>query len=166
MLNTALTGLKTLFNFAYLFISSMSTSAKAKTIIPKVTKALAWKYFTDNNNGTTVTCTLCKPKDVRVKVFEITNPKYYNLRYPKSHLRIQENCTIILQAIGGSTKGVRVHLSLHHKGEWKEIEEKERERKGENENEKVPNKGERIQPTIKASFEQMSKCALACDRNK
>ena len=38
--------------------------------------------------------------------------------------------------------------------------------KGENENEKVPNKGERIQPTIKASFEQMSKCALACDRNK
>ena len=107
----------------------MSTSAKAKTIIPKVTKALAWKYFTDNNNGTTVTCTLCKPKDVRVKVFEITNPKYYNLRYPKSHLRIQENCTIILQAIGGSTKGVRVHLSLHHKGEWKEIEEKEREKK-------------------------------------
>ena len=111
MLNTALTGLKTLFNFAYLFIPSMSTSAKDKTIIPKVTKALAWKYFTDNNNGTTVTCTLCKPKDVRVKVFEITNPKYYNLRYPKSHLRIQENGTIILQAIGGSTKGVRVHLS-------------------------------------------------------
>jgi len=136
LLNTALTGLKTLFNFAYLFIPSMSTSAKAKTIIPKVTKALAWKYFTDNNNGTTVTCTLCKPKDVRVK------------------------------AIGGSTKGVRVHLSLHHKGEWKEIEEKERERKGENENEKVPNKGERIQPTIKASFEQMSKCAWACNRNK
>ena len=100
-----------------------------------------------------MTCTLCKPKDVRVKVFEITNPKYYNLRYPKSHLRIQENCTIILQAIGGSTKGVRVHLSLHHKGEWKEIEEKER--KGENENEKVPNKGEWIQPTIKAS---LSKC--------
>ena len=33
----------------------MSTSAKAKTIIPKVTKALAWKYFTENNNGTTVT---------------------------------------------------------------------------------------------------------------
>jgi len=71
-----------------------------------------------------------------------------------------------LRANGGSTKGVRVHLSLHHKGEWKEIEEKERERKGENENEKVPNKGERIQPTIKASFEQMSKCAWACDRNK
>ena len=64
----------------------MSTSAKAKTIIPNVTIALAWKYFTDNNNGTTVTCTLCNPKDVRVKVFEITNPKYYNLRYPKSHL--------------------------------------------------------------------------------
>ena len=41
--------------------------------------------------------------------------------------------------------------------------EKERERKGENENEKVPNKGERIQPTIKASVEQMSKCAWACD---
>ena len=40
-----MTGLKTLFNFAYLFIPSMSTSAKAKTIIPKVTKALAWKYF-------------------------------------------------------------------------------------------------------------------------
>ena len=59
-----------------------------------------------------------------------------------------------MKAIGGSTKGVRVHLSLHHKREWKEIEEKERERKGENENEKekVPNKGERIQPTIKASF--------------
>ena len=73
---------------------------------------------------------------------------------------------IILKAIGGSTKGVRVHLSLHHKREWKEIEEKERERKGKNENEKVPNKGERIQPTIKASFEQMSKCAWACDRNK
>ena len=46
MLNTALTGLKTLFNFAYLFIPSMSTSAKAKMFIPKVTKALAWKYFT------------------------------------------------------------------------------------------------------------------------
>ena len=70
-----------------------------------------------------------------------------------------------MQAIGGSTKGVRVHLSLHHKGEWKEIEE-ERERKGENENEKVPNKGERIQPTIKASFEQMSKYAWACNQNK
>jgi len=107
LLDTAPTGLKTLFNFAYLFVPSMSTSAKAKAIIPKVTKALAWKYCTDNNNGTTVTYTLCKPKDVRVKVFEITNPKYYNLRYPKSHLRIQENCTIILQAIGGSTKGLK-----------------------------------------------------------
>jgi len=144
----------------------MSTSAKAKTIIPKVTKALAWKYFTDNNNGTTVTCTLCKPKDVRVKVFEITNPKYYNLRYPKSHLRSKRIAPSFCRQLESQPKGVRVHLSLHHKGEWKEIEEKERKRKDENENEKVPNKGERIQPTIKASFEQMSKCAWACNRNK
>ena len=66
MLNTPQTGLKTLFNFAYLFLPSMSTSAK--TIIPKVTKALAWKFFTDNDNGASVTCTLCKPKEVRVRV--------------------------------------------------------------------------------------------------
>lgn len=39
-----------------------------KTIIPKVTKALAWRYFSDNVNGETVRCQLCKPRDVNVKV--------------------------------------------------------------------------------------------------
>jgi hypothetical protein len=38
-----------------------------KTIIPKLSKALAWKFFSDNNNGETVSCQLCKPRDVKIK---------------------------------------------------------------------------------------------------
>ena len=51
---------------------------------------------------------------------------------------------------------MRVHLSLRHKGEWKEIEECE---KGKiSEKEKKAKVEPKVQPTIKASFEQMTKC--------
>ena len=51
--------------FPFFAFPSMTNT---KMIIPKVTKALAWKYFTDNHDGETVSCQLCKPKDVKVKV--------------------------------------------------------------------------------------------------
>lgn len=44
------------------------TRQNNKTIIPKVSKALAWKFFTDNVDGETVKCQLCKPRDVNIKV--------------------------------------------------------------------------------------------------
>ena len=58
-----------------------------------------------------------------------------------------------VQAIGGSTNGVRMHLLTHHRGEWKELEESEKVRNSEKEK-KVERKE---QPTIKASMEQMTK---------
>ena len=58
-----------------------------------------------------------------------------------------------VQAIGGSTKGVRMHLLTHHRGEWRELEESEKVRNSEKEKE-VERKE---QPTIKASLEQMTK---------
>ena len=61
----------------------------------------------------------------------------------------------IIQAIGGSTKGVRVHLSTHHRGEWKELEENEKLKNNEKEKDKKMERKE--QPTIKASFEQLTK---------
>ena len=49
----------------------MAFPSMSKTIIPKVTKALAWKYFIDNHDGQTVSCQLCKPRDVNVKVSNV-----------------------------------------------------------------------------------------------
>ena len=53
----------------------------------------------------------------------------------------------IIQAIGGSTKGVRVHLSTHHRGEWKELEENEKLKNNEKEKDKKMERKE--QPTIR-----------------
>ena len=49
-----------------------------------------------------------------------------------------------------------MHLSLHHRGEWKELEDCEKGKTLEKNKEKKVEQKE--QPTIKASFEQMTKC--------
>ena len=89
-----------------------------KYSIPKHTKALVWRHFRDNKDGETVSCFLCSPRKVNIKI----------------------------QA--ASTKSPRTHLSSYHKEEWKNIEREERERGEKEKEEKereVKEKQEEIQ---------------------
>ena len=91
-----------------------------KQSIPKHTKALVWKHFSDNEDGQTVRCLLCSPKIVNMRIKD------------------------------ASTKSPRSHLASFHNKEWKEMEKEEMEKEKQAEKEKATNSAEKMsQPKIK-----------------
>ena len=57
-----------------------------------------WRHFYDNKDGQTVSCALCSPRKVNIKIQNASN------------------------------KGPWTHLASYHEEEWKEIEKEEKER--------------------------------------